>query len=176
MERVPSSFFSSPWPGQGLVTHSWPWVTGQLGQYSWTPISFNIPSTVHSGAAKAQMETDSFTISMDVRHFEPDQLSVKVSRDFVEVHGRHEQKKDQHGLVSREFQTRHRIPKGAAVSAISSSLSSEGILRVIIPLLNSKSQNEHLVPISVGQDMLEKIRVQTKDREAIYVQDKLSLK
>ena len=34
-----------------------------------------------------------FTVQMDVKHFNPQDLLVKVIGDFVEVQGKHEEKK-----------------------------------------------------------------------------------
>ncbi|KAJ0066180.1 hypothetical protein NL108_001423, partial [Boleophthalmus pectinirostris] len=38
-------------------------------------------------------DDNGFTIQVDVKHFKPEDLMVKVIGDFVEVQGRHEEKK-----------------------------------------------------------------------------------
>lgn len=37
-----------------------------------------------------KMEKDRFTINLDVKHFVPEELAVKVSGDYIEVHAKHE--------------------------------------------------------------------------------------
>lgn len=37
-----------------------------------------------------KMEKDRFTINLDVKHFTPEELGVKVSGDYIEVHAKHE--------------------------------------------------------------------------------------
>lgn len=41
-------------------------------------------------------DDSSFTVKVDVRDFNPEDLIVKVAGDFVEVHGKHEEKKVQY--------------------------------------------------------------------------------
>lgn len=37
-----------------------------------------------------KMEKDRFTINLDVKHFAPEELAVKISGDYIEVHAKHE--------------------------------------------------------------------------------------
>lgn len=37
-----------------------------------------------------KMEKDCFTINLDVKHFSPEELTVKVCGDYIEVHAKHE--------------------------------------------------------------------------------------
>ena len=41
-----------------------------------------------------QMRSDKerFVINLDVKHFSPEELTVKVNEDYVEVHGKHEER------------------------------------------------------------------------------------
>ncbi|KAG9341781.1 hypothetical protein JZ751_018503 [Albula glossodonta] len=80
-----------------------------------------------------------FNVHVDVKHFCPEELMVKVTGDFVEVHGKHEQRKDGTGLVSRQFNRRYRIPEGVDVAALESAVSPEGILVISAPLLQGES-------------------------------------
>ncbi|XP_059929873.1 alpha-crystallin B chain-like [Gadus macrocephalus] len=64
-----------------------------------------------------------FTVHVDVKLFSPEDLLVKVSGDFVEVQGKHEEKKkDGSGTMTRQFSRRYRI-------------SPEGILIIFAPML-----------------------------------------
>lgn len=39
-----------------------------------------------------RMEKDRFTISLDVKHFAPEELSVKINGDYIEVFAKHEER------------------------------------------------------------------------------------
>ena len=39
---------------------------------------------------------------VDVGHFKPSEITVKTTDDNIIVHGKHEERNDQHGFVSRE--------------------------------------------------------------------------
>jgi len=47
-----------------------------------------------------------------VKHFSPEELSVKTVGNYVEIRGKHEEKKDDHGVVSRDFTRKYTIPSG----------------------------------------------------------------
>ncbi|XP_014292786.1 protein lethal(2)essential for life-like, partial [Halyomorpha halys] len=53
---------------------------------------------------------------------------VKVSDGYFIVDGNHEECSDEHGFVSRQFTRRHKIPENVDESALSSNLSSNGVL------------------------------------------------
>lgn len=42
-----------------------------------------------------------FEVLLDVQQFRPDEISVKTSDKFIIVEGKHEEKEDEHGYVSR---------------------------------------------------------------------------
>uniref|UniRef100_G1U1F6 Heat shock protein family B (small) member 6 n=1 Tax=Oryctolagus cuniculus TaxID=9986 RepID=G1U1F6_RABIT len=58
----------------------------------------------------AQVPTDPghFSVLLDVKHFSPEEIAVKVVGDHVEVHARHEERPDEHGFIAREFHRRYR--------------------------------------------------------------------
>lgn len=39
-----------------------------------------------------RLEKDKLSINLDVKHFSPEELKVKVSGDFIEIHGKHEER------------------------------------------------------------------------------------
>ncbi|XP_012677437.1 crystallin, alpha B, b [Clupea harengus] len=91
------------------------------------------PGWLESGHSEMRMEKDRFTISLDVKHFAPEELSVKINGDYIEVFAKHEERQDDHGFVSREFQRRYKFPAGVDPASVTSSLSSDGVLTVIGP-------------------------------------------
>ncbi|XP_015424370.1 PREDICTED: alpha-crystallin A chain [Myotis davidii] len=51
-----------------------------------------------SNPTKVRSDRDKFAIFLDVKHFSPEDLTVKVQEDFVEIHGKHSER--QHGSVT----------------------------------------------------------------------------
>nr|XP_009930989.1 PREDICTED: alpha-crystallin A chain [Opisthocomus hoazin] len=49
-------------------------------------------SVLESGISEVRSDRDKFTIMLDVKHFSPEDLTVKVIDDFVEIHGKHSER------------------------------------------------------------------------------------
>lgn len=47
------------------------------------------------------VEKDKFEIILDVQQFTPNEITVKTNDKFIVVEGKHEEKQDEHGFVSR---------------------------------------------------------------------------
>ncbi|CAO2608582.1 Alpha-crystallin A chain [Lemmus lemmus] len=87
----------------------------------------------------------------DVKHFSPEDLTVKVLEDFVEIHGKHNERQDDHGYISREFHRRYRLPSNVDQSALSCSLSADGMLTFSGPKIQSgldAGHSERAIPVS----------------------------
>lgn len=74
-----------------------------------------------------------FQVNLDVQQFKPEEVNVKVSDNYVTIHAKHEERSDEHGFISREFTRRYLIPKDVNAEALTSSLSSDGVLSVHAP-------------------------------------------
>ena len=59
---------------------------------------------------KVTTEDDKFKVSLDVKHFTPAELTVKTIGNYIEIRGKHEEKKDDHGVISRDFTRKYTIP------------------------------------------------------------------
>ncbi|XP_035120410.1 alpha-crystallin B chain isoform X2 [Callithrix jacchus] len=94
-----------------------------------------------------RLEKDRFSVNLDVKHFSPEELKVKVLGDVIEVHGKHEERQDEHGFISREFHRKYRVPADVDPLAITSSLSSDGVLTVNGPR-KQVSGPERTIPIT----------------------------
>ncbi|XP_060508227.1 heat shock protein beta-6 [Panthera onca] len=81
-------------------------------------------------AAQVPAEPGHFSVLLDVKHFSPEEIAVKVVGDHVEVHARHEERPDEHGYIAREFHRRYRLPPGVDPAAVTSALSPEGVLSI----------------------------------------------
>lgn len=91
---------------------------------------------------------EKFQISIDVQHFGPEEISVKVINNFIVVEAKHEERQDEHGFISRRFLRRYPLPKGCLPDTVKSSLSCDGVLTVVAPkILPMPSTGERIVPI-----------------------------
>ncbi|KAJ8005310.1 hypothetical protein DPEC_G00145300 [Dallia pectoralis] len=142
--NLPSTF-----PGSGIrLEHVLPQLirglTGTFDQYSFKPSELLIPVTELS--EEVFCGRSGFLVQIDVKHYKPDELTVKVIGDFVEVQGKHKQKKysqtcskDGSGLVTLQFNNRYRIPGNIDPMALESAVSPEGILIISAPLLKGEN-------------------------------------
>lgn len=74
--------------------------------------------------------SDKFQINLDVQQFSPEEISVKVTENSILVEGKHEEKQDEHGYISRHFVRRYALPAEHDSNQVESSLSSDGILTI----------------------------------------------
>jgi len=81
----------------------------------------------------ATIGKDGFKVCMDVGQFKPNELNVKVVDNTIIVEGKHEEREDDHGYISRHFVRRYALPKGYEEDKVASSLSSDGVLTVTVP-------------------------------------------
>lgn len=65
---------------------------------------------------KVTTEEGNFKVSLDVKHFAPEELTVKTVGSYIEIRGKHEEKKDDHGAISRDFTRKYTIPPSKLIS------------------------------------------------------------
>lgn len=101
-----------------------------------------------SDGVASNIGKDGFQVCMDVQHFKPSELSVKVIDNSIVVEGKHEEREDDHGYISRHFVRRYALPKDYDADKVVSSLSSDGVLTVSIPKPKAAEKpNERVVQI-----------------------------
>ncbi|XP_023138968.1 heat shock protein beta-6 [Amphiprion ocellaris] len=116
-----------------------PRLNGTYGKYNWSP-TLLIPETDNGSSAEVNCDDSGFTVQVDVKYFSPKDLMVKVIGDFVEVQGKHEEKKKSGpGFTTRQFNRRYRIPKGVDTMALESAVSPDGILIISAPMLPTEN-------------------------------------
>ncbi|XP_053308107.1 heat shock protein beta-6 [Spea bombifrons] len=101
-----------------------------------------------TGLSEVKLDKDQFSVVLDVKHFSPEELTVKVVGDSVEVHAKHEERQDEHGFISREFHRRYKIPSTVKPEAITSALSADGLLSIHAPVVEAIKSEERSVPIA----------------------------
>ncbi|CAH2042530.1 unnamed protein product, partial [Iphiclides podalirius] len=99
-------------------------------------------------ASTINMTKEKFEVILDVQQFAPEEITVKASNNCVVVEGRHEEKQDEHGFVSRQFTRRYILPAGYDTADLVSTLSSDGVLTVTAPKRPPPNSGERIVPIT----------------------------
>lgn len=101
-----------------------------------------------AGSNLSAVGKDGFQVSMDVQQFKPNELTVKTVDNAIVVEGKHEEREDEHGFISRHFVRRYVLPAGYDPEQVVSTLSSDGVLTIKVPKpTKSEESNERVVPI-----------------------------
>ncbi|XP_063225312.1 alpha-crystallin A chain-like [Bacillus rossius redtenbacheri] len=102
-----------------------------------------------SGVSNLLRGKEGFKVNLDVQQFKPEEVSVKVVDNCVVVEGKHEERQDEHGYISRQFTRRYALPDNVDTEQLLSSLSSDGVLTVAAPLkpTTPPPANERVIPI-----------------------------
>ncbi|KAM5279228.1 alpha-crystallin A chain isoform 2-T2 [Hipposideros larvatus] len=123
----------------------------ELMTHMWFVMHQPHPGNPKSNPTKVRSDRDKFVIFLDVKHFSPEDLTVKVQEDFVEIHGKHSERQDDHGYISREFHRRYRLPSNVDQAALACSLSADGMLTFSGPKVPSgmdAGHSERAIPVS----------------------------
>lgn len=123
----------------------------------------NLSSLAKDVGSTIKTDKDKFQINLDVQHFSPEEITVKTVDNYIVVEGKHEEKKDEHGFISRQFKRRYAIPESCNPDMIQSKLSSDGVL-TISASKKSEEKGERIVPISQTGPVRRKIQ----DTEEIH--------
>lgn len=80
------------------------------------------------------IDDDSFKITLNVQHYKPEEITVKVVDRSVIIKGKHEDKQDENNVVTRQFVRQFLLPDRADVNQVQSTISTDGILVVTVAL------------------------------------------
>lgn len=70
----------------------------------------------------------SFRVRLDVRQFEPHEISIEHGGGLISVHGKHEERTSEHGFISREFTRKYEIPQDVDPEKVTCSWHSDNVL------------------------------------------------
>ncbi|XP_072556561.1 alpha-crystallin A chain-like [Paramormyrops kingsleyae] len=104
----------------------------------------------NSGISEVRSDGDKFTVCLDVKHFSPEELSVRVEDGCLEVKGKHAERRDDHGFICREFHRCYHLPLNVEQSAISWTLSYNGHLTVCAPKVFMAAESHRNIPVTHG--------------------------
>ncbi|OAD53800.1 Protein lethal(2)essential for life, partial [Eufriesea mexicana] len=100
------------------------------------------------GTSTITADKDTFKVILDVHQFAPDEINVKLVNRFVVVEAKHEEKKDEHGLISRQFVRKYYLPEQVDEDKLASNISSDGVLTITAPLKQTEeTSNERTIKI-----------------------------
>ncbi|CAG0910186.1 unnamed protein product [Cyprideis torosa] len=104
-----------------------------------------------AGGDQVQNKSDKFQVAMDVSGFRPEELKVIVGDRMVTIEGKHEERQDEHGFISRQFSRRYVIPEGIKMENVTSRISNDGVLTVTSAKVNAiEAAKEMEVEIQQG--------------------------
>uniref|UniRef100_A0A8C5D9E4 Heat shock protein beta-1-like n=1 Tax=Gouania willdenowi TaxID=441366 RepID=A0A8C5D9E4_GOUWI len=138
--RIFSQDFGLPPFLERLESFSWPNFT----QTSLLPpftskhhetLDQNTVRRLTSGVSEIRTGQNSWKINLDVKHFSPEEITVTTKDGYLQISGTHEERLDEHGLVSRCFSRKYKLPQGVDLQHISSSLSQDGMLSIEAPYI-----------------------------------------
>ncbi|XP_012289100.1 protein lethal(2)essential for life [Orussus abietinus] len=94
----------------------------------------DILRATEGGLSAIKADKEGFKVFLDVQQFKPEELQVRVMDNTLLIEAKHEEKRDQHGLISRQFVRKYILPEGVDPEKISSSISTDGVLTISAPL------------------------------------------
>ncbi|XP_055605403.1 protein lethal(2)essential for life-like [Uranotaenia lowii] len=127
------------------------------------------PACRQDSGSTVDIRGDKFQISLDVQQFAPEEITVKMAGDnSIVIEGKHEEKQDEHGYVSRHFVRRYMLPKDHDPEGIVSSLSSDGILTISAPkkALPEPKQERTIHIVQTGQPMKKIAQNKSDDKQS----------
>lgn len=105
-----------------------------------------------------ETEKDGFQVSMDVQQFTPNEITVKVIDNCIVVEGKHEERQDDHGFISRQFVRKYTLPLGLETKDVTSTLSSDGVLTLKANLPKTESAERIIEIQHIGPTKIEVIK------------------
>ncbi|NXK10721.1 heat shock protein beta-1 [Falco biarmicus] len=150
MPHIPEDWYKWPsgsaWPGYFRLLPRESALLPSPG----SPYGQALSRQLSSGISEIRQTADSWKVTLDVNHFAPEELVVKTKDNIVEITGKHEEKQDEHGFISRCFTRKYTLPPGVEATAVRSSLSPDGMLTVEAPLPKPAIQSAEItIPVTV---------------------------
>uniref|UniRef100_A0A182PDQ4 SHSP domain-containing protein n=1 Tax=Anopheles epiroticus TaxID=199890 RepID=A0A182PDQ4_9DIPT len=124
LHKMASSFHTSNLRSSRLGSFRRPWSELGVSKFS--------NSLISNGGPNLAL-TDRLQINLDVQQFAPREITVKTVDNSIVVEGKHEEKQDEHGFISRHFVRRYVLPDDHDPKDVISSLSSDGVLTIVAP-------------------------------------------
>lgn len=136
------------WHENFLKSLSYPRLFEQVQAEFLRPWKSEISTSEVDVGSRIRYDKDTFQADIDVQRFKPEEISIKVSGDnTITIEGKHEEKQDEHGFISRQFVRRYVLPDNCDRAKVESKLSSDGILTITAPRMDIKEMEFRSIPI-----------------------------
>ncbi|XP_030756503.1 GATA zinc finger domain-containing protein 14-like [Sitophilus oryzae] len=113
---------------------SWPSLISKDEDFFKPLRSSSIWSQLTEHHKEITVDKDKFQASVNVRHYKPDEITVKLNNDrTVTIQGKHEEKPGQ-GYISRQFTRHYTLPDDCDAQKMQTKLSSDGVLVLSVPM------------------------------------------
>ncbi|XP_059404151.1 heat shock protein beta-1-like isoform X2 [Carassius carassius] len=134
----------------------------RLGISTW-PGSMRLPKSyigsegrVSESVCEKMKGQRNWKVCLDVSPFSPGEINIKTKEGYLEIKGNHEERQENHRLISRSFTRKYKLPADLDLKQINSMLSPDGILSVEAPLPGSNISlpGEIIIPIHMMDKQL----------------------
>uniref|UniRef100_A0A915B2F6 SHSP domain-containing protein n=1 Tax=Parascaris univalens TaxID=6257 RepID=A0A915B2F6_PARUN len=113
----------------------------------WTEQTLQNSQKFGEGSGDIIDNDESFSVTIDVSHFAPDELKVNIDDGVLVIEGKHEIKNDRYGQIERRFVRRLQLPKNTKPETVTSELSKDGMLTVQTPKNVKEPPRSRNIPI-----------------------------
>lgn len=99
--------------------------------------------------AAAKPVSGDFEMAIDVQSFKPEEIAVKVKGHEIIIEGKHEEREDEFGIVTRQFSRRCLLPQEFDPDTVSTVMNAEGrmTIKATKPQPPPAETTERIIPI-----------------------------
>ncbi|KAK3514316.1 hypothetical protein QTP70_014170 [Hemibagrus guttatus] len=134
MENVFRKLRTSSWSGYTQVSGFAPKIHREFG----------------GGVSEVSAQQSRWAVSLDVNHFAPSEITVRTQSGFLEIEGKHDDRQDEHGYISRCFLRKYKLPAGIEAESIRSFVTGDGVLTVEAALPNIAPLADVTIPVQAA--------------------------
>ncbi|RUS75049.1 hypothetical protein EGW08_017185 [Elysia chlorotica] len=120
------------------------------------PVRFGDGTIGHIGGriGDSQVEnTDKeFRIRLDLSSYKPEEVKITMDSQKVTVHAKHEERRDNHGFVSREMTRTYKLPNDVDVNSASSSMNDNGTLSIKLSKTALEAPKDVNIPVEFKKE------------------------
>ncbi len=95
------------------------------------------------------IKDNKYQVSLDMRHFDPSEISVKMDKDSLQITGKREKKSDDGHYIYREYVQHFSVPENVKAEELKCQLDNKGYLKMEAPLKvpQVEENKERSIPI-----------------------------
>lgn len=104
----------------------------------------SLSTAPQSASLQSACHPANFRVRLDVRQFKPNEVQIQHDGRMVSVHGKHEERSDDHGFISREFTRKYEIPCDVDPDKMTGSWHPNNVLIIKAPRDSAQSSLENM--------------------------------